>query len=744
MKRTVLIFFIFIIIGIINYSIFAQNMPTTNEVTLPSAGSMGPIYTLPQQVVKHNISNPTSPFIPSYGAKSLPLGTNIEAFNFDDNATVNNGHVFIPPDPYGAAGIEHVVNVVNTGIEWYEKNGTQQHQGSLKSFFSSLNPHTYTFDPKVIYDQYEDRFVVITLEKESSPARSRIFVAVSATSDPNGTWYYLDIDALETIGGDESWADYPGLAVDEEAIYITANMFAFSGGYKGSRVWIIDKGVSGGFYGGGAASYNKYDPYALAGIPNNAVTTQPAHVFDAPSGDFGTYLVAYSGYHSGSTEYLLLILINNPLSSPSFTYQWVNCGDFDDNSTSIQEAPQSGSAYLINTGDRRALNAVWRNNFLYTAANCMPSSGADVGQTTAHWFKLSTSTPTNVTLYDQGHIGGEDIATNCYTFYPSIAVDRHGNIGLGFSASASSIYPGAYYTGRLNSDPAGTVQPSETLRSGLDYYYRAFGGSRNRWGDYTAICIDPSDDETFWVYNEYALTRGSTISGEDGRWGTAFGQFSFKVYANVKIFMEGPYNSGGMNTDLNSAGYLPLTQPYTGHPWNYSGSESVASMPSDIVDWVLIQLRTGTDSSTTKATRAALLRNDGQIVDQDGGLVKFEGIVPGNYYIVIRHRNHLDVMSANPVNLWSNSSLYNFTSGSTQFYGSNGAKEIDTGIWGMIAGDADGNGQVQTSDKNDYWWVDTGTAGYKSSDFDLNGQVQTSDKNDYWWSNSGLGTQVPF
>jgi hypothetical protein len=88
--------------------------------------------------------------------------------------------------------------------------------------------------------------------------------------------------------------------------------------------------------------------------------------------------------------------------------------------------------------------------------------------------------------------------------------------------------------------------------------------------------------------------------------------------------------------------------------------------------------------------------------------------------------------------------LYDFTTGSGQYYGgSNGAKELEAGVWGMIAGDADANGQVQTTDKNDYWWIQTGTAGYKSGDFNMNGQVQTSDKNDYWWLNSGLGSQVP-
>ncbi len=721
---------------------FATAQEIKFETPVPSGGSY---YLHSSQVDKLSPSSlPThSHFFTQPGFESLPLSNGFETINFDEDGATT-GYYHIPPDPSGACGTNHVVNAVNTSIEWYTKSGTLLSRKSLKNFFTSLSPQTNTFDPKVIYDQYEDRFVVITLEKVSSPARSRIFVAVSATSDPTGSWYYLDIDALETINGDESWADYPGLAVDEEAIYITVNMFSFSGNYKGMRLWIIDKGTSGGFYAGGSAIYNRYDPYAATGMSSYAVTTQPAHVFDAPSGDFGTYLVAYSGYHGGTTEYLLVFLVNNPISSPSFTAQWISCGDFDDNSVAIPEAPQNGTSTTIATNDRRTLNAVWRNNYLYTVATCVPPSGDDAGEATAHWFQINTTDPSSLTLYDHGNVGGEDIAPDCYTFFPSIAVDQHGNIGIGFSASAASIYPGAYYTGRRPSDTPGTVQPSEVMHAGEDYYIRTFGGSRNRWGDYTSISLDPTDDETFWVYNEYAMTRGSSTSGEDGRWATAFGSFSFTAYANLKVFLEGPYNTGGMNTDLNSAGYLPLSQPYNTDPWYYPGTETVTSMPVDIVDWVLVELRTGTDSSSKVATRAALLRNDGQILDLDGYYLRFDNLLPGDYYVVIRHRNHLDVMSANPVTIWSNPTLYDFSTSSSQYYGgSNGAKELETGVWGMVAGDADANGQVQTADKNDYWWIQTGTAGYKSGDFNMNGQVQTSDKNDYWWPNSGIGSQVP-
>jgi hypothetical protein len=100
---------------------------------------------------------------------------------------------------------------------------------------------------------------------------------------------------------------------------------------------------------------------------------------------------------------------------------------------------------------------------------------------------------------------------------------------IGFSASAPTIYPGAYFAGRTSIDPAGTVSPSGVLRTGLDFYKRTFGGSQNRWGDYSGMSLDPSDGTIFWAFNEYALTRGTTFGGEDGRWGTAFGEIPVNV-----------------------------------------------------------------------------------------------------------------------------------------------------------------------------------------------------------------------
>jgi hypothetical protein len=450
--------------------------------------------------------------------------------DFLTNATNTGGFLFIPPDPIAASGPDHVVSVVNVTIQWHTKDGTMQGNQSLENFFAPLSPANFTFDPKVIYDQFEDRFVVVTLERQdtanSDPLNSsRILVAVSATSDPNGIWYFYAINSLTNISGTDTWADYPGFAVDEEAIYITNNMFPFGGGsLLGVRLWIIPKGAgSGGFYDGGVASYTISDPYAGAG---SATTTQPAHIFGTAPANMGTFLVSYSGLSGGGAEFIQVVRVDDPLGTTTFTQQTINLGNIENAAVTLPNAPQNGTATLVETNDRRALHAVWRNNSLWLTTPIL-GSGADAGEATAYWVELNTANLATLTVNDQGSIGGEDIAADTHTFFPSVAVDPCGNAGFGFAASASTIYPGAYYTVRYASDTVGTVQSIEALAEGVDYYIRTFGGGRNRWGDYSGMSLDPDNQATFWVFNEYATTRGTPTNPglEDGRWATQYGSF---------------------------------------------------------------------------------------------------------------------------------------------------------------------------------------------------------------------------
>jgi hypothetical protein len=223
--------------------------------------------------------------------------------------------------------------------------------------------------------------------------------------------------------------------------------------------------------------------------------------------------------------------------------------------------------------------------------------------------------------------------------------------------------------------------------------------------------------------------------------------YNFSLQAN--IFLQGAFNGTGMNSSLNSI--LPLQQPYNVPPFDYNGTESVATIPnSDIIDWVLVELRDAAspslaDPATVVAQKAAFVKSDGTIVDLDGTRnLMFNVTVSGNLYLVIRHRNHLGIISANGLQIIANQSTYDFTTGSTKYFGSSlGYKELAPDIWGMVSGDGNSDGQVDNSDKISEWEINAGIQGYLGSDYDMNGQVANPDKDEHWLLNLGYQSGLP-
>jgi len=206
--------------------------------------------------------------------------------------------------------------------------------------------------------------------------------------------------------------------------------------------------------------------------------------------------------------------------------------------------------------------------------------------------------------------------------------------------------------------------------------------------------------------------------------------------------LQAPYTgSGSMNTDLSSL--IPNDQPYNRAPWNYAGIENIASIPANMVDWVLVELRDASDGITVIARRAALLLNDGNIADIDmASSVNFDGVAAGNYYLVVHHRNHMPVMSSNPIAI-PNVSVHDFSDVVT-FPPYGGAAmaliELETGIYGMIAGDVNSDGTLKYSGPgNDRGLVlqrivtESGSTnitttinGYYDEDINMNGVVKYS------------------
>ncbi len=219
---------------------------------------------------------------------------------------------------------------------------------------------------------------------------------------------------------------------------------------------------------------------------------------------------------------------------------------------------------------------------------------------------------------------------------------------------------------------------------------------------------------------------------------------------NLKVYLEGPFSGSGMDTGLTGLTDFPMTQPYQDDPWNYPGEETLTNIPPDVVDWVLVEYRDAPDAASATQTtvigrQAALLLANGSVVDLDGYSALLPDIsVTDNLFIVIYHRNHVSVISANPLVMTGNIYSYDFTDDESKAFGGNeGHTEIAPGIWGMFAGDCNADGVIDELDMLDYWQFSAGLQGYLLSDLSFDGQVTNQDKNEFIIKNRMAESQVP-
>jgi|GEM_PF-738777 len=250
--------------------------------------------------------------------------------------------------------------------------------------------------------------------------------------------------------------------------------------------------------------------------------------------------------------------------------------------------------------------------------------------------------------------------------------------------------------------------------NGLDSTVYALGmGDLYLGGAFTAAGAKPSFHFAQWLENSF-------------------------VFMQVKLFLQGAYDAGAhaMTTHLNTSGHIPLVSPYSDH-------RTVSTIPANVTDWVMVELRT--TGGTVAGQKSFFLHKNGYLADDDGltAQVIFEGVTDGSYYVIIYHRNHIAVMSANPVALTSGGAvLYDFTTSLSQSWEFDSAGrtcvELEPGVWGLWAGDINQDGVITTRDY--VVWYDAnfaGESGYCVSDIDLNGSPAASDYT-LWNTNSQI------
>ena len=295
---------------------------------------------------------------------------------------------------------------------------------------------------------------------------------------------------------------------------------------------------------------------------------------------------------------------------------------------------------------------------------------------------------------------------------------------------------------------------AETLLASDDIGY-----STNQWYQLEIISnqgnISVSVDGTeIFTANDNTFANGKVGLWCHGNQSSYWDDFEVSClgYAfDLTLMLQGPYTGPGMDPNLNGLPEFPLSQPYNAAPWNYSGTEVIAAVPDPgIVDWILLELRDAPDPSlavpaTMVARKAAFLKSDGSVTGMDGsGLPVVSFDYSDNLYAVIWHRNHLPLMSANPLVESGGTFMYDFTTGAGQIYGGTlAATEVEPGVWALTGGDGNADFTIGNPDKLDVWAVQAGSSGYVMGDYDMDGQVANSDKIDVWAPNGGKSSQVP-
>jgi hypothetical protein len=468
-----------------------------------------------------------------------------------------------PPDPHLAASPNHLIAVANVAFEIYDKQGNSLFgPASFSSLFGGTSGCTGLFDPTTLYDEKANRYILaIDADGEA------FCIGVSATSDPTGAWHLYSF--ATDING--AFFDYPHIGVGINALYMGANQFLGNSFFEG-RVWAMDK------------------EQMYAGLPmtpqtrsvgGSGSTPQPMHLHGYAQGTWPSSGPDYFVTDPYDGDSLHLWSWSNALggSAPSLVAT-LNL----QTATGVTSGfpigfPQQGGS-LIQANDYRFRGMEYRNGSAWVAdsISCNPGAGS---VNCVRWAEIDLATRTIV----QAGVLGD---TGLHRTFPDLAVNQCEDMAIGYTRSSTSSYPGVWYTGRKNTDPAGTLQGEMLLKAGEDTYV-GFDGSPYRWGDYTGMTIDP-DGKTFWYLGQYSKNITAAAN-----WGTYVGSISYPDCGSVP-----PPN-------LNEKLYVPLVAKNAGGGPPPPGPSIVCQEPGLSI----------TDNSSTGVSDTAQVSSNVALSDLD-------------------------------------------------------------------------------------------------------------------------------
>jgi hypothetical protein len=447
---------------------------------------------------------PAAPFTgedPALQTLNLPLVGTTNGLNFA--GTSADG--VAPPDTNGSVGdnvTNQYVQIVNTEYAVYNKNSGAlilgpTHIHNIWSGFSGDCSSGDGGDPNVLFDKAAKRWVVGQLNSGDNA----YCMAVSTSDDATGSYARYEFSFGSNL------PDYPKLGVWPDGYYFSANIFLSGILFTGADPCAFDRATM--LNGGPANMICIQQGSSVASLLPSDLDGGTA----PPAGEPNLYLELLDTSHLGLFKFH--VDFSNPANS-TFT------GPTSITVVSYSEAcgggtciPQPNGQQLDSLGDRLMFRNAYRNlsGTEYLVVNHSVTAGSTVG---VRWYQIKNPNGTP-TVAQQGTFAGPNGGDSQFRWMGSIGMDQAGDIAVGYSESSSTQHPSIYYTGRVPSDPANTMETESQILAGTG----SQNGGLSRWGDYSGISIDPTDDCTFFYTTEYIPSDGSF------NWHTQIASFKF-------------------------------------------------------------------------------------------------------------------------------------------------------------------------------------------------------------------------
>jgi hypothetical protein len=460
------------------------------------------------------------------GLDILGIGTGFPGYTEQANIAVANG----------AAGASQFVQFVNESFAVFNKSDGSVIYGPAdgNTLWQALGaPCSVSSDLDEIaqYDKLGNVWVMMMPQYENPPY---LCIAVSTTSDATGSWnlYAFEIPVNATLCDCRPMPDYPKLGVWPDAYYI-AYAQALDLVYEGPAACAVDRSA---MLSGADATMQCF---ANNGTSNNLWLPSDVDGTTAPPSGTPSYFLNFDVNDQSLDLWQFQVDWTTPANS-TFTgptnipvAAFIEpCGDTVTVSTPADNCvSQAGTSQMLGVfGDRLMYRLAYRNFGSYQdmVANhsVQVASGSD--QTGIRWYELR-NTGSVFSVYQQGTYAPD----SNYRWMGSIAMDHVGDIAVGYNVSSSSMSPSIRYTGHQSTDTLGTMETEIDILSAAGVATASQTDSA-RWGDYSSMAIDPTDDCTFWYTNQYQSDNG------DNHWSTQIASFSFPACAGNFTLSSSP------------------------------------------------------------------------------------------------------------------------------------------------------------------------------------------------------------